>query len=224
MTTVTSSTTTSATTTTAATSASTAKEASDRFLKLLVTQLQNQDPMNPMDNAQMTSQMAQISTVSGIEKLNTTVQGLTSKFVQMQAMQGAALVGHDVILKGDKLSVDAVVTNGVSANVANGSFDLAGAASNVKVEILSPAGLVVDTLGLGAQTTGRHDFAWPAGSTISESAGYRFRVTATSNAATIPSTALMHDKVNAVNTGGATLTLELARNGNVAYSDIEALN
>ena len=50
--------------------AATAKEASDRFLKLLVTQLKNQDPLNPMDNAQMTSQMAQISTVSGIEKLD----------------------------------------------------------------------------------------------------------------------------------------------------------
>ena len=53
--------------------AATANEtaAADRFLKLLVTQMQNQDPLNPMDNAQITSQMAQISTVSGIEKLNT---------------------------------------------------------------------------------------------------------------------------------------------------------
>ena len=67
--------------------ATTAKEASERFLTLLVTQLQNQDPMNPVDNAQMTSQMAQISTVSGIEKLNTTVEGLNTQFVQMQAMQ-----------------------------------------------------------------------------------------------------------------------------------------
>ncbi len=54
----------------------------DRFLKLLVAQMQNQDPMNPMDNAQVTSQMAQINTVSGIEKLNTTVQGLNGQFVQ----------------------------------------------------------------------------------------------------------------------------------------------
>ena len=43
----------------------------DRFLKLLVAQMQNQDPLNPMDNAQVTSQMAQINTVSGIDKLNT---------------------------------------------------------------------------------------------------------------------------------------------------------
>ena len=46
---------------------------SDRFLKLLVTQMQNQDPLNPMDNAQVTTQLAQISTVSGVDKLNTSI-------------------------------------------------------------------------------------------------------------------------------------------------------
>lgn len=45
-----------------------------RFLKLLVTQLNNQDPLNPLDNAELTSQLAQMSTVSGIEKLNTAFQ------------------------------------------------------------------------------------------------------------------------------------------------------
>ena len=68
----------------------TANEAgsADRFLKLLVTQMQNQDPLNPMDNAQITSQLAQINTVNGIDKLNTTVEGLNTQFVQMQALQG----------------------------------------------------------------------------------------------------------------------------------------
>src|SRR5512147_131653 len=78
----------------------------DRFLKLLVAQMQNQDPLNPMDNAQVTSQMAQINTVTGIEKLNTTVQGLNSQFVQMQALQGASLVGRDVIVPGNLVDID----------------------------------------------------------------------------------------------------------------------
>src|SRR5919108_212739 len=77
----------------------------DRFLKLLVAQMQNQDPLNPMDNAQVTSQMAQINTVSGIAKLNDTVQGLNTQFVQMQALQGASLVGRDVIVPGNKLDI-----------------------------------------------------------------------------------------------------------------------
>ena len=187
----------------------------DRFLKLLVAQMQNQDPLNPMDNAQVTSQMAQINTVNGIEKLNTTVQGLSSQFVQMQALQGAALVGRDVIVPGNTLSIE--------NEVGQGGFELDSAADHVKVEILSPAGQVVDTVQLGAQGSGRHSFDWAAKG-VSADAGLTFRVTATSGATALPTTALMRDRVSAVSTGGDTLTLELERSGSVPYSDIKAFN
>ena len=200
----------------AATPTDTAKEASDRFLKLLVTQLKNQDPLNPTDNAQMTSQMAQISTVSGIEKLNVTVAGLSTQFVQMQMMQGAALVGKDVILKGDKLSV--------SNGVLGGLYEIGAAADRVTAEVLSPAGAVVDSLPLGAQGSGRHSFTWPAGGALSESAGYRFRITANSGATVLANTPLMKDQVDAVNTSGTTLTLELLRSGKVPYSQVQAID
>ena len=59
-----------------------------------------------MDNAQVTSQMAQINTVTGIDKLNTTVQGLSSQFMQLQAVQGASLVGHDVIVPGNQVDIE----------------------------------------------------------------------------------------------------------------------
>ncbi|HEX6723474.1 MAG TPA: flagellar hook capping FlgD N-terminal domain-containing protein, partial [Burkholderiaceae bacterium] len=75
-----------------------------RFLKLLVAQLQNQDPLNPMDNAQVTSQMAQIQTVSGIEKLNSTVLGLNAQFAQLQTLGGAALVGRHVLIEGNRMA------------------------------------------------------------------------------------------------------------------------
>ena len=92
---------------------------SDRFLKLLVAQMQNQDPLNPMDNAQVTSQMAQINTVNGIEKLNTAVSGLANQFVQMQALQGAALVGRDVIVEGNRMDIE--------EGAGQGGFELASA-------------------------------------------------------------------------------------------------
>ena len=197
--------------------ASAAKEAGDRFLKLLVTQLQNQDPMNPMDNAQMTSQMAQISTVSGIEKLNTTVEGLNSQFVQMQALQGASLVGKDVLLQGDRLSQ-------MADGRVQGGFELASAADRVKVEVLSPAGVVVETLNLGAQGSGRQAFTWPAGGALEDASSYRFRVSANSGTQSLGVTPLMRDRVAAVNTGGASLTLELQRSGRVPYAGITALD
>jgi flagellar basal-body rod modification protein FlgD len=187
----------------------------DRFLKLLVTQMQNQDPLNPMDNAQVTSQMAQINTVNGIETLNTTVSALNAQFVQMQALQGAALVGHDVTVKGNTLAIE----DGVGV----GAFDLEGAADVVKVEVLDASGRVVDTLQLGAETTGRHEFEWPGAATAAAGT-YTFRVTATSGSATVATTALMRDRVEAVSTVDNTLTLELERSGSVAYADVKAFN
>src|SRR5512137_1922724 len=72
----------------------------DRFLKLLVTQMKNQDPLNPMDNAQVTSQMAQLSTVTGIDKLTATVQVLSASMVASQSLQAASMIGHAALVPG----------------------------------------------------------------------------------------------------------------------------
>ena len=187
----------------------------DRFLKLLVTQMQNQDPLNPMDNSQLTSQMAQINTVSGISTLNTTVAGLNTQFVQMQALQGASLVGHDVTVAGDGLAIQ--------NNIGAGAFTLAGPADHVKVEVLDTTGRVVDTLQLGAATSGTQSFNWPAGS-VADGSAYRFRVTATSGSAKVDAQLLMRDRVDAVSTDGGSFNLELEKSGLVPYSSVKALN
>ncbi|MGI9133999.1 MAG: flagellar hook assembly protein FlgD, partial [Rhodoferax sp.] len=70
------------------TALSDANASQDRFLKLLVAQLNNQDPMNPMDNAQMTSQMAQINTVTGIQQLNETMNSMSSQYASIQMLKG----------------------------------------------------------------------------------------------------------------------------------------
>ena len=195
--------------------ASSTAGASDRFLKLLVAQMKNQDPLNPMDNAQVTSQMAQIQTVSGIEKLNGTVAGLTSQFAQMQALQGASLVGRDVIVPGNQLDI--------REGVGQGGFELSSAADAVKVEILSPSGQVVHTMQLGAQSAGMHSFDWDAGTATNDS-GLRFRVSSTLGGSTTSATALMRDTVDAVTTSGTGFSLELARSGSVGYADVKAFN
>lgn len=187
----------------------------DRFLKLLVTQLQNQDPLSPMDNAQLTSQIAQINTVTGIATLNTSVQGLSSQFLQMQTLQGASLVGKSVIVPGNKIDI--------ADGVGQGGFELTTPADAVKVEVLSPAGQVLDTLNIGAQSAGVHGFDWVAG-TYDNTSNLTFRITATSGATKLDATALMRDKVNAVSTSGSALQLELARAGTVDYSTVKAIN
>ncbi|MBK1614518.1 flagellar biosynthesis protein FlgD [Rubrivivax gelatinosus] len=192
-----------------------ASAGADRFLKLLVAQMQNQDPLNPMDNAQVTSQMAQINTVTGIEKLNETVTGLNSQFLQMQAMQGAALIGRDVTIAGKGLDV----RDGVGV----GGFDLSGTADKIKVEIVDASGRVADTLDLGAAEAGTHSFTWDA-SKVADPSGYTFRVTAKLGTATVANTTLMRDTVAAVNTSGNQLQLELLHSGSVDYTAIKAYN
>jgi flagellar basal-body rod modification protein FlgD len=197
------------------TASSSAAATSDRFLKLLVAQMKNQDPLNPMDNAQVTTQMAQIQTVQGVSDLNTTVKDLSAQFVQMQALQAASLVGKDVTVPGNKLDV----VNGTGS----GGFQLATAADSVKIEMLSPAGQVVGTADLGAQTAGTHGFDWAAAGYTADS-GLTFRVAATANGNKVTATALMQDKVNAVITSGNTLMLELQNSGDVPYTTVQALN
>ena len=203
-------------TTTAAAAAKKADPGSeDRFLKLLVAQMQNQDPLNPLDNAQVTSQMAQINTVSGVEKLNKTVTGLTAQFLQMQTLQGAALVGRDVTVAGNRMNI--------GSDVGQGAFQLASDASASKVEVLRPDGTVMDTLQLGPQKAGRVNFEWAAKGADPQS-DIRFRVVATNNAAPVVATPYMRDKVVAVNMGGDTLNLELQRSGSLPYSQVKSFN
>ncbi len=191
----------------------------DRFLKLLVAQMQNQDPLNPMDNAQVTSQMAQINTVNGIEKVNTALQGLSSQFMQLQVMQGTGLVGRDVVVKGDHLAV--------SGGVGRGAFELGGPASAVKVDVKTTTGQLLDVIELGAQTAGVQNFEWDAAKLAAQgidAKSLRFKVTATTGGVATEATTLMLDRVNSVSTSGKALNLELGISGAVPYSAVKAFN
>ena len=212
--------TTSSTATTATTAPSTATAASDanasqdRFLKLLVAQLNNQDPMNPMDNAQMTSQMAQINTVTGIQQVNETLKNMAEQFTAMQVLQGSSMVGHNVLIEGNALTrID---------GVASGAIELAGHAEAVKLEILSPGGVVLKTVDMGALPAGRHPFNWDA-------SGYKgtgepsFRVSASTGGKAIASTSFAQDKVVSVGSDNGALSVQLQGRGAVAYNRIKAI-
>ena len=201
------------TNTSSTTSATSAQTTQDTFLKMLIAQMQNQDPLNPMDNSEVTSQMAQIQTVSGLSTLNDSLTGLSSQFTQMQALQSVSLVGHDVLVPGNRVAT--------SDTGGTGTYDLASAADNVKVEIMTSAGTVIDTMQLGAQSAGRNSFDW-ANTTYGADANLTYRITATSGAAAVAATTYSQDKVEAVNTSGTTLQLQLANLGMVDYSKVVA--
>lgn len=172
-----------------------ANASQDRFLKLLVAQLNSQDPLNPMDNAQMTSQMAQINTVSGIQQLNETMKSMATQFNASRLLQGTAMIGHDVLLESNTLSVD--------AGKAKGAVDVSGSADKVTLEILSPGGQVIDTRNLGSKTAGRHSFEWDASNYAGGNPS--FKITASSGGKSVPTTALARDTVVSINSSGVDL-------------------
>ncbi|TAK78131.1 MAG: flagellar hook assembly protein FlgD [Aquabacterium sp.] len=200
---------------TSANDTTTAAATSDRFLKLLVAQMKNQDPLNPMDNAQVTTQMAQINTVSGIEKLNSTITDMSSVVTQSQMMQGASLVGHNVVVAGNDLTV--------SEGKATAGYELASAADKVKVEVLTAGGTVVDTLTYTKQDAGLHAFTWEPGTGM-PTTGVSFRVSATTGDKVVTSTAINVDSVSAVSNSGGSLQLELGSGKTAKLSDIKAIS
>jgi flagellar basal-body rod modification protein FlgD len=170
--------------------------------------------MNPMDNAQMTSQMAQINTVTGIQQVNDTLKNMAEQFTAMQVLQGSSMVGHDVLVEGNALTIH--------NDTAGGALDLAGRAESVKVDILSPAGQVIDTLNLGALDAGRHSFNWDA-SAYTYSGQPSFKVTATLGGKAIDSTAMAQATVTSVGSEAGALKVQLQDRAAVTYSSIKAI-
>jgi flagellar basal-body rod modification protein FlgD len=194
------------------------QDAQDRFLKLLVTQMKNQDPLNPMDNAQVTSQMAQISTVSGVEKLNATLAALGGNLLNAQALSSADVIGRGVLVPGSTLTLD-----GTHAPLG---IDLKGPADRVVVTIHDAAGRAVQTVNLGAQPAGVLNLAWDGATEAGPRASngnYTFSVQAYAGSVAVEAHPLRHARVNAVTPGAQGMTLQLDRIGPAQLSDVKQI-
>lgn len=196
---------------------STADESQDRFLKLLVTQMRNQDPMNPMDNAQVTTQLAQISTVGGIDKLNNSLSAMSSA---MSATQNASLIGRNVVVSSDlvRLGGSGPVTVGV---------ELAGAADKVEVAIQDASGRTVRSLSFGALPKGTSTFEWDGRNNAGErvAAGdYSLRLNATSASKAVVASGLVSGYVDSVTMQGGASLLNLRGLGAADVSQVRRID
>lgn len=197
---------------------STADQLGDRFLTMLVTQMQNQDPLNPMDNAEITSQLAQINTVKGIDSLNTTMQKLLTSYSEALSMQSSSLVGKNVLAAGNSLPL--------GDNGALGGVKLAGDADKVSIVITDAKGVKVAQQDLGAQKAGVVNFVWDgknADGTRVANGTYQFSVQATQGANKVTSTALEVGTVSALVRGQNGFQLEIPGTGLVDFSAVEQI-
>ncbi|MEX3935580.1 flagellar hook assembly protein FlgD [Paraburkholderia phymatum] len=150
------------------------------FLQLLIAQMKNQDPTNPMDSSQMTSQLAQINTVTGIQQLNTSLTSLASQLTTNQQTQAANLISTTVLAPGDSFSVASGKATGFGVTLASGATD-------VQITVKNSAGQVVNTIDLGKQSAGTIPIGWTpvdkSGNALPDGT-YTFTATSTSGSGT----------------------------------------
>jgi flagellar basal-body rod modification protein FlgD len=219
MTTVQSSTSSTAAQTAAAASSSQTVATQDRFLKLLVTQMKNQDPLNPLDNAQVTSQMAQLSTVTGIDKLNATVQALSDSMTSAQSLQAATMIGHAALVPGKQIDL--------LKGASNAAVELSQPADKLTVTISDAKGNVVRTLELGAQdAAGVIGFKWDgmddAGAAVADGS-YTFKASAVLAGTKSTPTTLSYGMVNSVSLTSSGAMLNMGSLGEVGLDAVRQI-
>lgn len=200
------------------TTKSVAQDAQDRFMTLLVTQMKNQDPLNPLDNAQITSQLAQLSTVTGIDKLNDTVSAMNASFQSSQNLQTANLIGHGVIVPGKNVELK----DGKSVF----GFDLPQTADRVQVLIKDATGATVRTLSNTSATTGFNSMTWDGKNDTGTSlanGNYTFEVQANSGDKKLEVTPLSFGLVASVSFGAQGSKLSILNIGEVSMSDVRQI-
>ena len=185
------------------------------FMKLLVAQLQNQDPLNPMDNSQMTSQLAQINTVNGIQQLNTT---MSSMLTQNATTQASSMIGRTVQVPTNNLTL--------ASGAANFGVSVPNGADHVVVTITNAAGVAVRTVDLGQMAAGSGNYTWNGkddkGNQLADGA-YSIKVSATQGGKVVTGNALGIDKVAGVTINNGTMQLVLASGGTAKLSDVASI-
>lgn len=200
------------------TTASTTADMENRFLTLLMTQIKNQDPLNPLDNAQVTTQLAQLNTVNGIEKLNSTLSTLLDGYNEAQAMQAAGIIGKNVMVAGNNLPL--------ASGQAVAGASLESKADKVTLTIKDASGKVVQTEELGAKDAGTFYFGWDgkdAAGNLLKDGNYTFTVDATAAGKKVNASAMQIGTVSAVVRSSNGFLLDLGAFGDVAFKDVQQI-
>ena len=202
----------------AATSAASSALNVQDFLQLMTTQLQDQDPLNPVSNTDFFSQIAQFSTVSGIDQLDSSFSTLATQLTSSQMLQASSLIGQSVLVPGTSTQL--------TSNGLNGAVQVP-ASGDVTVQVRDSTGALVGTLDLGVQSAGNVPFSWdgkdgngnalPQGTyTISAQVG-----SGSSAQSATTDVAAQVLSVSQSSSGG--LTLDLQGLGEVPFSQVQQL-
>lgn len=193
-----------------------AADLSKNFLKMLTVQLQNQDPMNPMDNAAMTSQLAALNQVDGINKLNTSVTALVAQMQSANFMNLSSSVGKTALAAGSN-----VYYSGQPVGMA---AKLDAPVESLKAVIRDRKSQIVNQFDFGATPSGTTDFIWDGGNDAGKqvAAGmYTLELTATdAQGKTFSPTSYVGAMVASIGQDGSDMKVGLSDGRNILTTDI----
>lgn len=209
----------SATSSTSATGTNSASDLQSSFLTLLVAQLKNQDPTNPLQNNELTTQLAQISTVSGIEKLNTTLGSISGQIDSSQSLAASNLIGHGVMIPGTKVLAGKETTTPFGV-------ELQQPADKVTATITDSSGAVVRTIDIGSLKAGVHSFTWDGSMTDGTSApdgAYNVSIAASSGSTQLVAQPLQFALVQGVTRSSTGNLLDLGTYGTTTLDEVRQI-
>lgn len=192
----------------------------DVFLELMVTQMQNQNPLDPQENSEFVAQLAQFSSVEGLDKLNNSMSGLVGSFQSSQALQASSMVGRQVKVDTDTayLAADGLIS---------GTIELPQSASDLRVSIYDGSGQLVAEELMGPQNAGDISFAWDGTNSGGDQAAagtYRFEVMANMGGDPVRVGTALSANVDSVTVGAnGAINLNVAGVGSVSIANVKEI-
>jgi flagellar basal-body rod modification protein FlgD len=191
------------------------------FLELMITQLTHQDPMQPMQSGEFYTQIAQFSTVAGIQELQQTFSQVANALYSSQALQASAMVGRSVLVSSPVASL-------ASGGSISGVVDVPRDTPQVNVNIYDQAGQLVRRLGLGEQSAGRASFTWDglnAEGNPAAPGNYFVEATMLLGGETYGLETMVETRIDSVtvDTGGQGILLNLASGGQTTITNVREI-
>ncbi|MFK7894112.1 MAG: flagellar hook assembly protein FlgD [Granulosicoccus sp.] len=181
------------------------------FLELMMAQLKHQDPMEPMDNGEFLGQMAQFSTVTGIDEMKQSMEGLSASYAAGQTLQSTQLVGQEVLVESATLELN-------DTGQTEGAFELDVGSGDVRMDVANSAGTIIRQIELGEHAAGRHTFQWDGmdsnGKRVPQGQ-YSVQISAQRDDEYVSATVLTTRVVDSVEFGNGTDTILNTRQGDI---------
>ncbi len=193
----------------------------DEFLKLMLTQIKHQDPFKPMENGEFIGQMAQFSTVSGIEKMQVSLDTMSSTFTSNQVLQASSLVGRNVLVPGNTGTLQ-------EEGTIEGAYDLPASSGNVFMNVYDPSGNLVQQVALGAQQSGQNKFSWDGtmqDGSQATTGNYLVGIEYSTDGTTVAAETLMQARIESVNFSaqGNDFTLTTSNGQNLLLNEVRQI-